>query len=29
MIEEIFINYKVMYDEKYSHIVINIEKHVN
>ncbi|MDG4984993.1 hypothetical protein OGZ51_12645 [Lactococcus lactis] len=29
MIEEIFTNYKVTYDEKYSHIVMNIQKHID
>ncbi|WKF72344.1 hypothetical protein QYM42_08125 [Lactococcus lactis] len=29
MIEEIFINYKVTYVEKYSHIVMNIQKHID
>lgn len=29
MIQKIFINYKVTYDEKYSHIVMNIKKHID
>ncbi|MCT0017231.1 hypothetical protein EFE32_10450 [Lactococcus lactis subsp. lactis] len=29
MIEEIFVNYKVLYHEKYSHIVMNIEKNID
>lgn len=29
MIEEIFTNYKVTYDEKYSHIVMNIQKYID
>lgn len=29
MVEEIFTNYEVMYDEKYSHIVMNIQKYID